>query len=440
MKRRDYRRSRALSAAAHGLIPGGSHTYAKGDDQYPQLAPGFIAHGEGCHVWDVDGNRFIEYGMGVRSVTLGHAHPRVVAAAHEAMLRGSNFTRPAALEVEVAEALLSVLPGEMIKFAKNGSDTTTAAVRLARAYTGRDLVGLCSDQPFFSVDDWFIGSTAMNAGIPAAVQALTVGFRYNDLASVEALFADHPGQIACLILEAARSAAPQPGFLEGVASLCRRHGALLVLDEIITGFRWHLAGAQTYYGIEPDLSTFGKGMANGFSVSALVGRREIMELGGLCHDGERVFLMSTTHGAESPALAAARATLDIYRDEGVVERLWCQGEVLQRGFAERAAERGIEAFVGPLGFACNLVYYTRDPDGVPSQAYRTLFLQELIRRGVLAPSLVVSQAHDDTAIAETLDALDGALEIYARALEDGVERYLVGRASQPVFRRFNRRP
>ena len=191
----NLQRSKALQRKSHMLIPGGCHTYAKGDDQYPERAPAFIAKGKGCHVWDVDGNEFIEYGMGIRTVTLGHAYPPVVEAAHKQMLLGDNFTRPAAIEVECAEEILSMIAGaEMVKFAKNGSDVTTAAVKLARAYTGRDLVAVCVDHPFFSVDDWFIGSTPMASGIPIAMRNLTVKFHYNDLASVESLFEEHPAE------------------------------------------------------------------------------------------------------------------------------------------------------------------------------------------------------------------------------------------------------
>src|SRR5215469_12336223 len=164
---KDFCKSRALQLKAHRFIPGGSHTYAKGDDQYPQEAPGFIVRGKGCRVWDVDGNEFIEYGMGLRAVTLGHAFEPVVEAAYRQMQLGINFNRPAKIEVDLAEVMLEVVNGaDMIKFAKNGSDVTTAAVKLARAYTGRDLVAICGDQPFFSTDDWFIGTTEMNAGIP----------------------------------------------------------------------------------------------------------------------------------------------------------------------------------------------------------------------------------------------------------------------------------
>ena len=277
-----YEKSALLREKAHSLIPGGCHTYAKGDDQFPEDAPGFIARGSGSHVWDVDGNEFIEYGAGIRCVTLGHAYPSVVAAAHRAMLDGCNFTRPAAIEVEAAEEFLRTITGaEMVKFSKNGSDATTAAVKLARAFTGRDRVAICKDQPFFSTDDWFIGATTMSAGIPEAVKELTLRFGFNDLASVEALFSQHPGEIACFILEGMNTVEPAEGFLPGLHELCRRNGALLILDEMITGFRWDNGGAQRVYGITPDLSTFGKAIGNGFAVSALGGRRVMMEVGGL---------------------------------------------------------------------------------------------------------------------------------------------------------------
>lgn len=205
---------------------------------------------------------------------------------------------------------------------------------------------------------------------------------------------------------------------------------------MITGFRWHLGGAQRYYGTKPDLSTFGKGVANGFSVSALLGKRDIMTLGGLHHERERVFLLSTTHGAETPALAAALATLRVYEEEDVVGHFWHVGARLAAGLGELARAHGVAAHVGALGLPCNLAYITRDQNGESSQAFRTLFLQELIRRGVLAPSLVVSHSHSPEVIDQTLGAIDGALAVYRQALEHGVEAYLVGRPVQPVFRRF----
>ena len=433
------RTSRALQARAHDLIPGGCHTYAKGDDQYPVLAPGFIARGSGCRVWATDGREFIEYGMGNRAVALGHAYPAVVEAVQRELLRGSNFTRPSPIEVACAEAFLDLVDGaEMVKFCSDGSDATSGAIRLARAYTGRDLIACCADHPFFSTDDWFIGTTPMNAGVPEAVRQLTLTFRYNDIAGVAALFDRYPARIAALILEPARTDEPLPGYLQALQRLCHAHGALLILDEMITGFRWHNGGAQKVYGIRPDLATFGKALANGFSVSALAGRREFMRLGGLDHDRPRVFLLSTTHGAETHALAAAIATMEVYRREGVIEHLYRHGARLRQEAEEAIRRHGLSEFVKILGRGCCLSYATLGPDGQPSQAFRTLFLQETIRRGVLMPSLVVSYAHTDADIDLTVAAIDGALAVYRRALDEGVDRHLVGRPSDTVYRRYNR--
>jgi glutamate-1-semialdehyde 2,1-aminomutase len=433
-----FETSTGMKERAHALIPGGAHTYAKGDDQYPLLAPGFLTRGHGCHVWDVDGNEFIEYGMGLRAVTLGHGYEPVVEAAYKQMLIGSNFTRPATVELDCAEQFISLIEGaDMVKFAKDGSDVTSAAVRLARAYTGRDLIARCADQPFFSVDDWFIGSTPMSAGIPKAIQELTLQFRYNDIESLRLLFDQNPGKIACVVLEAATAVEQENGFLHLVQDLCRKEGAVFIVDEMITGFRWHIGGAQKMYGIQPDLSTFGKGMGNGFSVSALAGRRELMELGGLRHGKERVFLLSTTHGAESHSLAAAMRTMQIYREDKVIERLYRQGERLQAGINQAIESLNLVGFFEVLGRPSNLIYATRDQSQQPSQVFRTLFLQETIRRGLLMPSLVVSFSHSDADIDRTIDAVGEALRVYRQALDDGVEKYLFGRPVKPVFRRFN---
>jgi glutamate-1-semialdehyde 2,1-aminomutase len=430
--------SKQLQKKSHALVPGGAHTYAKGDDQYPELAPGFIARGYGSHVWDVDGNEFIEYGMGLRSVTLGHAYEPVVEAAYRQMQLGINFTRPAPIEFECAEQLAGLIDGaEMVKFGKNGSDVTTAAVKLARAYTGRDIVAICADHPFFSTDDWFIGSTPMASGIPTAIQQLTVKFRYNDMQSLAALFEHYPGQIACVVMELEAAVAPDGTFLQDALRLCHQHGAVFIADEIITGFRWHIGGAQKYYGIKPDLSTFGKALGNGFSIAALVGRREIMELGGLHHDRARVFLLSTTYGAETHSLAAALATMEIYKQEPVIAHLFRQGERLRAGINEVVEDYGLQDYFEVTGKPCNLVYATRDREKERSQAFRTLFLQETIKRGVIMPSLVVSYSHSDEDVERTIAAVAGALDCYRNALEDGVEKYLVGSSVKPVFRTYN---
>ncbi|MEW1547774.1 glutamate-1-semialdehyde 2,1-aminomutase [Streptomyces tsukubensis] len=430
-------RSQQANERLHALIPGGAHTYAKGDDQYPENLAPVISHGRGAHVWDVDGNRYLEYGSGLRSVSLGHAHPRVVEAVRREIDRGSNFVRPSVLEVEAAERFLATVPtADMVKFAKNGSDVTTAAVRLARAATGRPRVAICGDHPFYSTDDWFIGTTPMSAGIPAAITELTLTFPYGDLAATEELLTRHRGEVACLILEPATHTEPPPGYLAGLRELADRHGCLLVFDEMITGLRWSEAGAQGLYGVAPDLSTFGKALGNGFAVSALAGRRDLMELGGLRHAADRVFLLSTTHGAETHSLAAATAVLTTYTEEGITARLHAIGERLAAGVRAAAAGMGVGDHIVVRGRASNLVFATLDENRQPSQEYRTLFLRRLLAGGVLAPSFVVSSALTDADIDRTVDAVAQACAVYRKALDAADPTpWLGGRAVKPVFRR-----
>jgi glutamate-1-semialdehyde 2,1-aminomutase len=440
VERVNFEKSKAMQARVHDVIPGGAHTYAKGDDQFPERAPAYIARGKGCHLWDIDGNEFIEYGMGLRAVTLGHAYAPVMEAAYRQMLLGNNFNRPALLELECAQMLQSMVPGaDMVKFAKDGSTIVTGALKLARAYTGRDLVAISSDSPFFSYNDWFIGTTAVDGGIPAIEKSLTVRFDYNDIASLERLFAAYPDRIAMVLMEPCRTVEPKDGFLTKAAELTRQHGAVFMFDETISGFRFHRGGAQSIYGVTADLSCFGKAMANGFSLSALTGRREIMELGGLRQQKrERVFLLSTTHGAEYPALAAAVETMRIYRDEPVIEHLYAVGEQLRSGFEAVAKDLGLSDYLTIAGRPCNLLYGTRDHDGQPSQAYRTLFLQELIRWGVLAPSFIVSYSHDQTDIDYTIEAVRRAAMVYRQALDArSTDGLLVGQPTKSVYRRFN---
>jgi glutamate-1-semialdehyde 2,1-aminomutase len=434
---RSFDQSIAAQRRLHTLVPGGAHTYARGSDQYPESMTPILVRGEGAKVLDVDGNWYVEYGMGLRSVTLGHGYGPVVAAVASAAAAGTNFTRPTILELDAAETFLEQVPGaDMVKFAKNGSDVTTAAVKLARAATGRSLVGICEDQPFFSTDDWFITTTPMTAGIPPEHQALTMTFRYNDLASVQALFDARPAEFACMILEAATATAePSPGFLEGVRTLCDKHGVVLIFDEIITGMRWSVGGAQQTYGVLPDLSTWGKGIGNGFAVSALAGRRELMELGGLNTDAARPFLLSTTFGPETTGLAAYLAVRQAYRERDIVGILERQGQQLADAVNGAARDVGLEDFVSVVGRPSCMVFVTRDTQGNRSQEFRTLFLQELLSRGVLAQSFVISAAHTNDDLDQTCDAVVEALKIYRRAIEAGTTNGLLqGRAVAPALR------
>ena len=442
------------------VIPGGAHTYSRGHDQYPENAPQILERGLGAYVWDPEGNRYLDYGMALRAVTIGYADPRVNAAAVREIERGNNLTRASTTELAAAELLTSIIPGaEMVKFAKNGSNATTAAVKIARAYTGRRYVCVPRQHPFFSFDDWFIGITPVQRGIPEPHVSTTLVFDYNDFASLAALFVAHPGQIAAVMLEPATTTIPCPGsctsnlvadspcpacpnrnenFLHRVQDLCRREGSLFILDEMITGFRWALEGAQRYFGVEPDLMTFGKGMANGFSVAAVAGRREVMEVGSIEKRGqERTFLLSTTHGGEMCGLGAFIETMAIYKEKDVCRHLWDYGARLRDGISQLAAEAGVSDHFEMIGPAICLNYVIRNAVGEVSSGFRTLFAQELIKGGVMMPWIAPSLSHGDSELEITFAAVRNALKVYAEALSGGLDRFLCGSEIQPVFRKFN---
>ena len=420
-------------------IPGGAHTYSRGFDQYPVNAPQILTRGKGSYVYDPDGNKFLDYGMALRAVNVGYAEDEIDAAAFAQIKNGNNLTRPSLIELEAAELLVELIDSvDMVKFTKNGSTAVSAAVKLARAFTGRELVARCAEHPFFSYDDWFIGSTPVTRGIPKETIGHTKLFRYNDIASLEELISLYPGQLACVVLEPAATEEPRDGFLHQVQELCRANGIVFVLDEMITGFRWHMKGAQHTYAVTPDLCTFGKAMANGFAVACVAGRREIMELGSIEVEGrERVFLLSTTHGAEMSGLGAFVATVGFMQRQQVVEHLWHFGGELIALMQRMAEVHGIGHAFKVGGIHCSPYYLTLDQSGVNSLLLRTLFSQEMIRNGVLMPWIALCYRHGAEELAITERALDKAFAVYRRALEEGVDRYLVGPAIKPVFRKFN---
>lgn len=420
-------------------IPGGCHTYSRGDDQYPENAPQIVERGEGAYLFTLEGKKYLDYGMALRAVTLGYAEKRVADAAIKQIWNGNNLTRASLIELEAAEAMIDLFPSvEMVKFAKNGSTVTTAATKIARSYTGKKYIARCIDHPFFSYDDWFIGDTALIRGIPEEYHSLTLNFRYNDIKSLNDLFERYPNQIAGVILEPATGEHPCANYLQEVKKICHVNGALMILDEMITGFRWHLQGAQTYYGVEPDLCTFGKGMANGFSVAAVGGKREFMNVGGIKDLGaERVFLTSTTHGAEMCGMGALVETIKFYKECDVISHLWSYGTKLLEGMNQIAKEFGIEDNFVSCGIPCSPNYVTKDAQGNVSMAFRTLFSQEMINNGVLMPWIALSYAHGEKEMEYTLEAVRKALFVYSNALNDGVEKYLKGAVIKPVFRIYN---
>ena len=421
------------------VIPGGAHTYSRGFDQYPLNAPQILSRGKGAYVFDPEGNKYLDYGMALRAVNIGYAEDEIDAAAFEQVKNGNNLTRPSMIELEAAELLVDLIDSvDMVKFTKNGSTAVSAAVKLSRAYTGRELVARCAEHPFFSYDDWFIGSTVLTRGVPQETIEKTKMFAYNDIESLEALIAKYPGKFSCVVLEPAATEEPRDGFLQKVQELCRASGIVFVLDEMITGFRWHLKGAQYMYGVTPDLCTFGKAMANGFAVACIAGKREIMELGSIEFEGrERVFLLSTTHGAEMCGLGAFVTTVKFMQQHKVVEHLWDYGTRLTALMQRKAGEHGIGRSFIVGGLACSPYYLTLDSTGQNSLEFRTLFSQEMLRNGVLMPWIALSYRHGEAELAITEKALDATFAIYRKSLNEGIDKYLVGPAIKPVFRKHN---
>ena len=417
-----------LKARADRVIPSASQTFSKGPSQYVQgVAPLFLERGAGSHVWDVDGNEYIDYPMALGPVILGHNHSAVTEAVVDQVGRGVTFSLPHALEVEVSELIVNTIPSaEMVRFAKNGSDATAGAVRAARAFTGRDRILCCG---YHGWQDWYIGTTSRSLGVPESVANLTTPFRYNDLPGLDALLEKYEGQVAAIVMEPVGIEDPDPGFLEGVRERASTHGALLVFDEVITGFRIALGGAQEHYGVFPDLTCVGKAMANGFPLSAVAGRREVMRV------FDEIFF-SFTFGGEVMSLAAAKATINQMRTHDVIGHLWEQGGRLKDGLNFMASEAGLAASVSCVGLPPRTVVLFRDDDGKESLERKSLFQQECLKRGVLfSGGHNVCWAHSPSDIDTTLRVYASALKILHSAIdEDAVSDQLEGPPVQPVFR------
>lgn len=421
--------SQELKAKAERLIPSCSQTFSKGPSQFVQgAAPVFLIRGQGSHVWDVDGNEYIDYPMALGPIILGHNDPAVTEAVSRQLREGTVFSLPHPLEVTLAERLTEMIPcAEMVRFGKNGSDVTSGAVRLARAYTGRDLIACCG---YHGWQDWYIGTTTRNRGVPKAVCALTHPFEYNDLGSLERIFREHPAQIAAVIMEPVGLIPPREDFLERVRALTLREGALLIFDEIITGFRLALGGAQAYFNVTPDLACFGKAMANGLPLSAVVGRRGVMKL------FDDVFF-SFTFGGETLSLAAAMATIQQLKQLQVIPHLWAQGKALQDGYNLLAREFGLQRVTECIGLSPRTVIAFKDETGSESLILKSLFQQECLRRGVLfSGSQNICASHSREDIEHTLHAYREALEILFDALSTNtILQRLDGEVVQPVFRK-----
>ena len=423
---------------AHALIPGGAHTYSRSDEVFPGNAPRVFEKTKGVYAWDVDGNKYLDFAMACRSVTVGYDYDRISNAAIEQIRNGNTTSKASKVEVDAAQTLTDLIPWvDMVKFAKNGSTVTSAAIKLARAYTGRKYIVRCKEHSFFSYDDWFIGDTVMDAGIPDETKELTLQFSYNNIESVRKVFEMYKGQVACLIMEPVESEEPQNSFLQKVGELCKEYGVVYILDEMITGFRWDIQGACKYYDVQPDLVTYGKGMANGFSVTALGGKREIMELGGFIPGKERVFLISTTHGAEMSGLGAFIETIKVYKELDVTNHIWEVGKKICAGLRDLAKEFSLEDYFYINGAECSPNFVVCGNDKKPSLSHRTVFCQEMLRANILMPYIAIAYEHGDEEIDKTLEAARKAMKILSDSLNGNVDDFIVGNTIKPVFRKYN---
>jgi glutamate-1-semialdehyde 2,1-aminomutase len=424
-----YVKSEAMLRRAEEVIPLGSQTFSKSKTQYPYgVSPYFLTRGRGSRVWDVDGNEYIDFVGGLAAINLGYCDPDVDAAVRAQLDQGTIFSLPHELEIVVAEKIVQMVPcAEMVRFGKNGSDATSGAIRLARAYTKRDRIAVCG---YHGWQDWYIGSTARSMGVPQAVRNLTQTFPYNDLPALEALLNQHQGEFAAVIMEPMNVAYPSPGYLEGVKALTHHHGALLIFDETITGFRYANGGAQEWFNVTPDLAAFGKGMANGYPLSAVTGRADLMKL------MEDIFF-SFTFGGETLSLAAASATLDKLCRESVVATIFQRGQKLLRRLAALIEKHRLGDVVTVSGHPSWSFLVVCDASRYTQYEIKTLLLQELFARGVLMIGTHnLSYSHSEADIDRLLSVYDDAFGVIGEAIAGNrpLSYYLRCEVLTPLFK------
>ncbi|MEZ4516562.1 MAG: aminotransferase class III-fold pyridoxal phosphate-dependent enzyme [Chloroflexota bacterium] len=430
----DISESQKLYERATGLMPAYSQTLAKGPTQYVDgVAPKYLQRAKGSHVWDVDGNEYIDFNMGIGPISLGYAYPAVDEAITRQLVDGITYSLVHPLEVEVSELMREVIPNtEMVRLAKTGAEVTSAAVRVARAYTGRDKVLCCG---YHGWHDWYIGITARNMGVPQAVQDLVYTFNYNDIDSVIDAMDD---DTACVILEPMTFDFPEDGFLDKLKGACEANGTLLIFDEMWTGFRWDIGGAQAYFDVAADLACYSKAVANGMPLGILTGRADVMEL-----FDEDVFFFST-FGGEALSLAAAKATVHELQVHNVPAYMAEKGQILIDGYNELADELGIREYTYFKGHPARGLAYFDNKDG-KALLMKSLVQQELVRRGILWSGFHnMCYSHSDADLNYTMEAYREVLPILRAAIESNdVQERLHGTPVQPVFRRtdnFNLKP
>jgi len=419
--------SERLLRLAEAVIPLGSQTFSKSRTQYPvSVSPFFASKGSGSYLWDVDGNKYVDLVASLAAVTLGYGDPEINKAVRRQLKKGVSLSLSSKLETVVAEKIIDLVPSaEMVRFAKNGSDATSAAVRIARYFTGRDHIISIG---YHGWHDWYIGSTTRSMGVPSAVQALTLSARYNNFSDIENLFEEAKGDVAAVILEPMNSVDPAPGYLESLRTFCSSKNIVLIFDEVITGFRFARGGAQELFGVTPDLSCFGKGIANGFPISAIAGRREIME-------GFKEVFFSGTFGGELLSLSAANVVLDKVRENRVIPELYRVGQAIQQGLLSEISQNKYE-FVNLSGNPTwTFLNWTLSSDALQNKV-KTYFLQEMFKRGILVLSTNnVTTTLSQKDISKILTAYTEVFEAISQALErDRLDALLECQPIVPLFK------
>jgi glutamate-1-semialdehyde aminotransferase len=370
-----YKESTNFLKLAEKLIPLGSQTFSKSRTQYPVgISPLYVDRAKGCCTWDIDGNKYIDLVSSLASITLGYQNRQVNRAIRKQLKTGTIFSLPGKLEFEVAEKIVNLVPSaEQVRFGKNGTDATSAAIRLARAVTGRQVIAVCG---YHGWQDWYIGSTSRNKGVPGVVSDLTKSFGFNNLESVKEIFEQNPGNVAAVILEPMNLSWPEANFLEEVRALCTKQGSVLIFDETITGFRFSKGGAQELFGVLPDLTTLGKGIANGFPLSAVVGKREIMT------EMNEIFF-SGTFGGELLSLAAANEVLAQHLENKVVPKLYEAGESLSNVTQEALEDNHLSEVLELSGHPTWRFLNWKDHESASALEIKTYFMQECFKEGIL---------------------------------------------------------
>lgn len=373
--KRSFQKSNSFFRKVSACIPLASQTFSKSYVQYVHGAsPLFITHGKGAYVWDIDGNKYIDFVNSLLAVTLGYQYPAVDRSIKRQLMKGNIFSLPSPLEYELSSLLTKHIPSaEMVRFGKNGSDVTSAGIRVARAHTGREHIAICG---YHAWHDWYIGTTSRDLGVPQSTKSLSHTFTYNDIASLQNIFKKYKDKVAAVIMEPMNYIEPKKGFLEAVKRVTHQNRALLIFDEIITGFRFSLGGAQKLFGVIPDLATFGKGMANGMPMSALVGKRKYMKIVEDIH-------FSSTFGGETLSIAAAITTIKEIEKKRVIPYLWRLGRILERGVNRLIKAHGLESIMVLSGKPCWQVFIIKNQGTVSELVIKSFIQQELLARGFL---------------------------------------------------------